>query len=58
MDVFFDDTEVHFSTSSRIFGRFGAVKIGEFSTAIGGDDLLILSDSDVRNLTKQKKRLI
>jgi len=55
LDVFFDDTEVHFSTSSRIFGRFCVVKIGEFSTAIGGDDLLILSDSDVRNLTNQKK---
>jgi len=53
LDVFFDDTEVHFSTSSRTFGRFGVVTIGEFSTAIGGDDLLIFSDSDVRNLINQ-----
>jgi hypothetical protein len=49
LDVFFDDTEVHFS-SSRNFARFGVVTIGVFSLDIGVDDLLILSDSDVRNL--------
>jgi hypothetical protein len=53
LDVFFDDTEVHFSSSSRFFGRFGVVTIGVFSTDTGGDDLLIFSDSDVRNLTEK-----
>lgn len=49
-DVFFDDTDVHFSSSSLFFGRLGGVTTGEFSTIIGGEDLFIVSDSDVRNL--------
>jgi len=56
--VFFDDTEVHFSPSSRIFGRFGVVTMGVVSTDIGDDDLQIFSDSDVRNLNKKNKKPI
>ncbi len=55
LDVFFDDTEVHFPSSSRLFDRFGVVTIGGVSSRdIGGDALLIFSDSDVRNLKHKK----
>jgi hypothetical protein len=50
LDVFFDDTDVHFSSSSLFFGRFDVMTIGVISIDIGGDDLFIFSDSDVRNL--------
>jgi len=49
LDSFLDDTGVHFS-SSRILERFGVITVGVVSTDTGGDDLLIFSDSDVRNL--------
>ena len=48
-DVFFDDTDVHFS-SCWIIGRAGVAGVGGASAAIGGDALFTLSDSDVRNL--------
>ncbi len=50
LDVFFDDTDIHFSTSSLFFEWFGVVTVGVVSMDIGGDDLFIFSDSDVRNL--------
>ena len=54
LDVFFDETDVHFSSSSLFFGRLGVVTLSTGSTVVGGDVLLTFSDSDVRSLNLQK----